>query len=276
LQLEKIVRRALEEDLGRGDITSEAIVSRDIRGSGSFLCKSNGIVAGMAYARTAFHLLDSDVQLEPFVNDGGAVTKGSVIGRVYGNARSILSAERVALNFLQRLSGIATATASAVKAVEPFGTRIVDTRKTTPGLRLVEKYAVRVGGGSNHRMGLDDAVLIKDNHIEIAGGIKRAVRLARENVGHLVKIEVETETLEQVQEAIESGADVIMLDNMTCDCMKEAVNLVSGRVLVEASGGLTPDVVADVAAAGVDVISLGWITHSAQPLDISLELHTVK
>jgi len=272
LLVNKIVKRALEEDLGRGDITSEFIVPPYKNTEGFFLSKSQGVLAGIPYVRAAFRLLDGDIELEPFVLDGGAVTKGTVIARVSGNARNILAAERVALNFMQRLSGIATATAAAVDAVKTYGTKITDTRKTTPGLRAAEKYAVRVGGGSNHRLGLDDAVLIKDNHIILAGGIKRAVHLAKQNAGHLVKIEVEAETLEQVREAVESGADVIMLDNMTLDEMREAVNLVCGKVIIEASGGVTPDMVASVAATGVDVISLGWITHSAQSLDISLEL----
>jgi len=272
LLIDKIVRRALEEDLGRGDITSEAIVPPDKATEGFFLSKSQGVLAGMPYVQAAFRLLDGDIEIKPLVRDGGAVAKGTVIARVYGNARNILAAERVALNFMQRLSGIATATAAAVQAVQSYGTKITDTRKTTPGLRIAEKYAVRVGGGSNHRLGLDDAILIKDNHISMAGGIKRAVHLAKQNAGHLVKIEVEAETMEQVREAVESGADVIMLDNMALEDMREAVNLVGGKVTIEASGGITPDMVASVAATGVDVISLGWLTHSAKPLDISLEL----
>jgi len=273
--MEKIVRRALEEDLGRGDITSKAVVSPELNAEGYFISYSEGILAGIEFAQTAFKIIDPQVQMEPRVYDGGAVNSGTVIARLYGNARSILAAERVALNFLQRLSGIATATASAVEAAKPFGTQITDTRKTTPGLRVPEKYAVTVGGGKNHRLGLDDAVLIKDNHLKMAGGVKRAVRLARQNTGHLVKVEVEVETLEQVLEAVESGADVIMLDNMSLEEIKQAVKIVSGRAIIEASGGITPDKVAAVASTGVDVISLGWITHSARPLDISLELEKV-
>lgn len=275
LLMEKIVRQALEEDLGRGDITSEATVAPDLTAKGYFISKSEGILAGLNYVQMAFKIIDPELKIRAHINDGGAVTNNTVIAEVYGNARSILAAERVALNFLQRLSGIATATAAAVKAAMPFGTQITDTRKTTPGLRIPEKYAVVVGGGKNHRMGLDDAVLIKDNHLQMAGGVKRAVRLARQKAGHLVKIEVEVETLGQVREAVESGADVIMLDNMTLDEMKEAVKIVSGRAITEASGGITPEEVAEVASTGVDVISLGWITHSARPLDISLELEKV-
>lgn len=270
--IEKIIRRALEEDLGRGDITSQAVVPPDLNVEGHFISMSEGIIAGIGVAEKTFKVIDPRVQVEPVVYDGGAVSNGTIIARVRGNARSILAAERVALNFLQRLSGIATATSLAVKAARPFGVQIADTRKTTPGLRVLEKYAVTVGGGRNHRLGLDDAVLIKDNHIKMAGGVKKAVRLARENTGHLVKIEIEVETLEQVREAVESGADIIMLDNMSLDDMRRAVEIIGGRALVEASGQITPDKVARVASTGVNVISLGWITHSAKPLDISLEL----
>lgn len=270
--VKNVVRRALEEDLGRGDITSEATVFLGLQATGYLTSKSEGVLAGLKYARAAFKIIDAGLEFESYVKDGAAVKDGTQIARVYGNARSILAAERVALNFLQRLSGIATTTASAVKAARLFGTKITDTRKTTPGLRVAEKYAVRVGGGVNHRLGLDDAILIKDNHLQMAGGIRRAVRLAKQNAGHLVKIEVEVETMEQVAEAAESGADVIMLDNMTLDEMREAVRVISGQAVIEASGGITPERVAGVASTGVDVISLGWLTHSVLPLDISLDL----
>lgn len=275
LLVEKTVRAALEEDIGRGDITSEAIVSPDINGEGYIISRADGILAGLLYARQAFKLVDEKIDFNSLVSDGAKIKKNTEIARVTGSARAILTAERVALNFLQRLSGIATATAVAVQAARPWGVQVTDTRKTIPGLRLAEKYAVSVGGGKNHRMGLDDAVLIKDNHLKIAGGVSRAVAQARQRVGHLVKIEVEVEMLEQVREALEAGADVIMLDNMDLDQMRRAVEMVAGRAIVEASGGITPDTVAEVASTGVDVISLGWITHSALPLDISLELEKI-
>ncbi|NMB47138.1 MAG: carboxylating nicotinate-nucleotide diphosphorylase [Firmicutes bacterium] len=270
--IDKILRQALEEDLGRGDITTEAITPSSLPVTADLISKSSGILAGVEIAQRVFHLIDPDIRFQPFFDDGGQIEQGQVIASIAGNARSILAGERVALNFLQRLSGIATATHTAVEAAEPFGTTITDTRKTTPGLRVLEKYAVRMGGGKNHRFGLDDAVLIKDNHIEVAGGITTAIDLARAHVGHMVKVEVEVETLSQVKEALAAGADVIMLDNMEPQAMKEAVAVIADQAIVEASGGITPAQVATVAAAGVDVVSLGWLTHSAPPLDISLDI----
>ncbi len=270
--IKKILRQALEEDLGRGDVTSDAIVPRDSVGKASFISKSTGVLAGLPMAQQVLCLVDPNIVFTPLKQDGDRVHKGDVIATVTGNARSILAGERVALNLLQRLSGIATATQEAVEAAKPFNATITDTRKTTPGLRALEKYAVRVGGGKNHRFGLDDGVLIKDNHIEIAGSVEKAVKLAQERVGHMVRVEVEVENLAQVREAVAAEADVIMLDNMDPGTMSEAVDIIKGRAIVEASGGITPKQVPLVAATGVDVISLGWVTHSALPLDISLEL----
>ncbi|SFG84175.1 nicotinate-nucleotide pyrophosphorylase [carboxylating] [Desulfotomaculum arcticum] len=272
ISMDSIVKTALAEDLGRGDVTSSATIPPELTVEGYFICKSPGVVAGLPYVQTAFRLIDPLVRLEVLLKEGAVVADGDVIAKVVGNARSILASERVALNFLQHLSGIATTTAAAVEAARPYHAVITDTRKTTPGLRMAEKYAVTVGGGKNHRLGLDDGILIKDNHIKAAGGIKNAIDMARRKAGHLLKIEIETETLAEVREAVECGADVILLDNMSLDELRASVKLVAGRALTEASGGITPAMVADIAATGVDIISLGWITHSALPLDISLEL----
>lgn len=272
LLIEDVVRRALKEDLGWGDITSRAIVPSETRARASIICRSEGVVAGLAVAALCFQILDPEVNFQCSVNDGAEVKQNTVLATVEGMASAMLAAERVALNFLQHLSGIATATSSLVKAAAPFGVKITDTRKTTPGLRVLEKYAVRVGGGINHRFGLDDAVLIKDNHIRLASGIKPAVESVRRSVGHMVKVEVEAETLDQVREALEAGADVILLDNMDVPTMQQAVALVSGRAILEASGRITPQNVAQIAATGVNIISSGWITHSAPALDISMEM----
>lgn len=271
LLLEEIVRRALLEDIGPGDVTAEAVIPEDRTARAEIRAKAAGCIAGMAAAATAFRLLDPDVRFSG-VADGTAVKPGDLVAEVAGRARALLSAERVALNFLQRLSGIATATARAVAAAAPYGVRIVDTRKTTPGLRMLEKEAVLAGGGANHRLGLYDAVLLKENHIAVAGGIAAAVERVRARVGHMVKIEVEVESLEQIEEALAAGADVIMLDNMSPDEMRRAVAMIGGRAVVEASGGVTPERVAEVAACGVDVISLGWLTHSAPALDLSMRV----
>jgi nicotinate-nucleotide pyrophosphorylase (carboxylating) len=268
--MEKIVRSALEEDLGRGDLTATAI-SDHIVAEAAFISHSSGIIAGLEVAATAFRLLDPKAELETLIEDGGKVEPEMVIAQVRGKARALLSAERVALNFLQHLSGIATATTMVVDALKSYPVRVVDTRKTTPGLRMLEKYAVRVGGGFNHRLGLDDAVLIKDNHVQIAGGVAKAVEMVRQKIGHMVKIEVEVEDLAQVQEALVAGVEVIMLDNMDLETMKRAVTLIEKRAVVEASGNINLANAGDVAATGVDIISLGWITHSAPPLDISLK-----
>ena len=236
------------------------------------MSRSKGVLAGIETATVAFRLLDPDARMERLAKDGDHLAPDQVIARVRSNLRALLSAERVALNFLQRLSGIATATAGVVDAVKPHGVRVLDTRKTTPGLRVMEKYAVRMGGGWNHRMGLDDAVLIKDNHLRIVGNVRKAVALARNSVGPLVQVEVEVETMDGVQEALDAGADMILLDNMTVETMRRAVSLVGGRALIEASGNIHPDNAASVAATGVDFISMGCLTHSLQSLDISLDM----
>ena len=271
LLYEEMAKRALEEDIGFEDLTTEAIVSPFQESTAEIIVKEEGVLAGIGIAETCFRMLDPEAKFTAKAKDGEKIFSGQVIATVSGRTRAILSAERTALNFLQRLSGIATSTQRAVEIVKDFNCRIVDTRKTTPGLRALEKYAVRVGGGFNHRFGLYDAVLIKDNHIQAAGGILKAVSLVQAKVGHMVKIEVETETLDQVREALSTGADIIMLDNMSLALMKEAVALINGQALTEASGGITLDKLAQVAATGVDLISLGWLTHSARSLDISLD-----
>jgi len=272
LLYEATVRMALLEDLGFGDLTTDATVDPSRRAKATITAKQPGIIAGLDVAASAFHLLDQELKFEALVADGDEVSPGQILATVEGPARALLSAERTALNFLQRLSGIATATRLAVERVKPFKACILDTRKTTPGLRLLEKYAVRVGGGRNHRFGLSDAVMIKDNHIAAAGGIAAAMMLVRERVGPLTKVEVETECLAQVEEALQAGADVIMLDNMPVDLMRGAVASVAGRALTEASGGITLETLTEVAATGVDFISLGWLTHSCRALDISLRI----
>jgi nicotinate-nucleotide pyrophosphorylase (carboxylating) len=273
LLYEPLVRRALEEDLGRaGDLTSDAMLPAQQRASASVVARAAGCLAGLQVALSAFRLLDPSVEIEALAADGEDVEAGTVLATIQGPARAILSAERTALNLLGRLCGIATATREMVKLVEPHGARIVCTRKTTPGLRTLEKYAVRCGGGHNHRFGLDDAVLIKDNHIALAGGLKTAVERARRAVGHLVKIEVEVDTLDQLREALDLGADVVLLDNMSIGMLREAVGLAKGRAITEASGGINPQTAAEIAATGVDLLSVGWLTHSAPSLDVALDV----
>jgi len=272
--VEPIVRAALLEDLGRaGDITTDAIVPQDAPPLAATLAaRKPGRIAGLGAALTAFRLLDPDVRVEVFRVDGSDVVRGDAIASVTGTMRGVLSAERTALNLLCRLSGIATATYALVAAVRGTRATIACTRKMTPGLRTLEKYAIRVGGGLNHRFGLDDAVLIKDNHIAAVGGIRPAIERARAGVGHLVKIEIEVDTLEQLREVLEvGGADAVLLDNMSPAQMREAVAIAGGRVVLEASGSVTAQTVAEVAATGVDVISSGWLTHSAPALDIGLD-----
>jgi nicotinate-nucleotide pyrophosphorylase (carboxylating) len=273
LLYEPLVAAALREDLGRsGDITTDAVVPADARATAHLIARREGRVAGLQIACRAFTLLDPRVAVELRAADGDDVVAGTVLAVVAGPARPILSAERVALNLLGRLGGIATQTRRVVALVAGTGARVADTRKTTPGLRALEKYAVRVGGGSNHRFGLDDAVLIKDNHVVVAGGVGPAVLRARAAVGHLVKVEVEVTSLGQVQEALAAGAEVILLDNMSPQQMREAVALVAGRAVTEASGGITPDNAAEIAGTGVDVLSLGWLTHSVPALDVALDV----
>jgi nicotinate-nucleotide pyrophosphorylase (carboxylating) len=275
--LEPALRAALLEDLGRaGDLTTQACVPDDARAHGVFAARAPGVVAGLALAAGAFRLIDPAVEFSPSVGDGDRVTAGEVIATLRGPARGILTAERVALNFLGHLCGIATATRGMVDAVSHTRARVVCTRKTTPGLRAFEKYAVLCGGGANHRFGLDDAILIKDNHIAIAGGVSAALARAKSRAGHLVKIEIEVDTLGQLEEALAAGVDAVLLDNMTLHDLRAAVAMVAGRAVTEASGGITPDTAASVAGTGVDLISAGWLTHSVRTLDIGLDiLHNV-
>jgi nicotinate-nucleotide pyrophosphorylase (carboxylating) len=273
LLYEPLVESALREDLGRsGDITTDAVVPAGATATAHLVARREGRVAGLQIACRAFTLLDPRVAVDCRAADGDDVAAGTVLAVVSGPARPILSAERVALNLLGRLCGIATQTRRVVAVVAGTGARVADTRKTTPGLRALEKYAVRVGGGSNHRFGLDDAVLIKDNHVAVAGGVGPAVLRAKASVGHLVKVEVEVTTLAQVQEALDAGAEVILLDNMSPEQMRAGVALVAGRAVTEASGGITPDNAAEIAATGVDVLSLGWLTHSVPALDVALDV----
>lgn len=269
---EKIVRAALEEDLAWGDLSAWGAVGSDRPARGILQAKAEGVVAGLGVAAQAFALLEPGFGFEPLVEDGMGVGPGVPLARLSGGARALLSAERVALNFLQRMSGVATVTRRYVEALEGARTQLVDTRKTTPGLRLLEKYAVRVGGGRNHRFGLSDAVMIKDNHILLAGGIAAAVENARRSAPFTARIEVECEDMAMVREAVTAGADVIMLDNMSDEAMREAVAFIAGRALTEASGGVTLERLPRIAATGVDFVSVGALTHSAPALDISLDV----
>ena len=273
LLIEPLVRAALAEDMGRaGDITSRAIFPADARCTGAIVAREAGTIAGTDAAALAFRLLDPMVGVKIHRPDGRTVEAGDVVLRIDGPARSVLGAERVALNLLCHLSGIATATAELVQAARPHRARITCTRKTTPNLRALEKQAVRAGGGVNHRFGLDDGVLIKDNHIAVAGGVGEAIARVMRSVGHMVKIEVEVEDLVQLREALAVGVDVIMLDNMTPEQLREAVQEIDGRAVTEASGRITAQTVQAVAASGVDLISVGWITHSAPILDLGLDV----
>ena len=265
----------LTEDLGRGDITTQATVARNTRARGRFLAKEPMVVAGLEAAEAVFSTLDAQQQLEAFASDGEEVEAGKVIARTSGFADVLLAGERVALNLIQRLSGIATLTRKYVRAIEGTNAQIVDTRKTTPGLRMLEKYAVLSGGGRNHRLGLDDGVLIKDNHIALAGGVSAAVERARESVGHLHKIEVEVSTEKDLREAIRSGADILLLDNLSPEetaRMVEVARELSPRITLESSGGITLENVRAYAEAGVDLVSIGALTHSARAMDISFKI----
>ena len=268
----EIVKNALEEDIGTGDVTTEFVVPPDHQAKAIVISKESGVVAGLEVAKMAFSLVDGEIDFNSIVQDGDEVDPGQTLARISGRADGILSAERVSLNFLQRLSGIATATRHLVKLVEGHKAKIADTRKTTPGLRMLEKYAVRVGGGYSHRFGLYDAVLIKDNHIKVSGGVAEAVRLAKGEVSPLMKIEVETKNLEEVAEALSAGVDIIMLDNTDSEAMSQAVKMIDGAALVEASGNITTETIREVAATGVDFISVGALTHSFKSLDISLKI----
>jgi nicotinate-nucleotide pyrophosphorylase (carboxylating) len=272
LLIEPIIRASLAEDLGRaGDITALACIDADTRLNAGFGARRAGTIAGLACVRLAILALDPTARFETLVSDGDAVDAGTVLARVDANARALLSAERTALNLLGRLSGIATLTSAYVDAVVGAGASITDTRKTTPGLRALEKYAVRCGGGVNHRFGLDDAILIKDNHVAACGGVRPAIERARAFAGHLVKVECEVDSLRQFDEALAAGPDVIMLDNFSLEDLREAVRRNDGRLVLEASGGVNLDTVAAIAATGVNVISVGALTHSAPVLDIGLD-----
>ncbi|MBD9021492.1 MAG: carboxylating nicotinate-nucleotide diphosphorylase [Megasphaera elsdenii] len=276
LQADPLILQALQEDITGEDVTTNAILPEDCQGEAELLCKQDGIIAGLDVFARPFTLLDDKVWFEFFVKDGDEVHKGQKLAKVVGSMRAILSAERVGLNYLQRMSGIATYTHQVVSLLEGTGMTLVDTRKTTPNMRVFEKYAVTVGGGKNHRYNLSDGVLLKDNHISAAGGVAKAIAMAKAYAPFVRKIEVETETLDMVREAVEAGADIIMLDNMSHDMMKEAVAIIAGRAETECSGNVTKENIAALADIGVDYISSGALTHSAPILDLSLKhLHRI-
>jgi len=268
-----MIHAALLEDIGHGnDITTDAIVAADRQATAQLVARKPGTVAGLTASSLAFTLLDPSVEIVARIADGSPVAAGGVIADIRGGARALLTGERTALNLLSRLSGIATATRSLVDIVAGTGAHVVCTRKTTPGLRSLEKYAVRCGGGSNHRFGLDDAVLIKDNHLALARSIHAAVAAVRAQIGHMVKVEVEVDTLDQLREALAEPIDAVLLDNMTPEQLTEAVKIVNGKVLTEASGGIRPETILAIARSGVDLISAGWLTHGAASLDIGLDI----
>ncbi len=276
LLYQPLVRRALEEDLGRaGDMTSDAVVPPDAKAQARLVARQDGRIAGLGVALAAFTEIDPAIAVTVDHGDGSDAAAGAILALLRGPARGLLTAERVALNLLGRLCGIATATHTAARATAGTRARVTCTRKTTPGLRALEKYAVRVGGGVNHRFGLDDGILIKDNHIVVAGGIEPAVTRARAFAGHMVKIEVEVDTLAQLETVLRLPVDAVLLDNMAPDMLRRAVDMAAGRVVTEASGGITPARVAEVAATGVDLISLGWLTHSVTNLDVALDFEAV-
>lgn len=268
---DETIRNALKEDISNGDVTTTAIVDKNMTATALIIAKQSGVMCGQFVAERVFKLLDYTVNYQIMKKDGEKISKGDVLASIYGSARAMLMGERTALNFMQRMSGIATAAAKAAETVRGTKTRICDTRKTAPGLRAFDKYAVLTGGAFNHRFGLFDGILIKDNHIKAAGGIKQAVERARAVLPHTLKIEVETEDLQMVKEALSCGADIIMLDNMNINQIKEAVELIGGRALTEASGNMDGKNIAEIAAAGVDYISMGALTHSVKALDISMK-----
>lgn len=270
--IDRIIENALLEDIHTGDITTRAVVPTSRHVDARLIAKEEMILAGIEVAARVFSILDSQILFTGRFRDGDTIPNGALLAELNGDAAMLLQGERVALNLLQRMCGIATITARYVQQVAGTGVRIVDTRKTTPGLRILEKYAVRVGGGINHRTGLYDGILIKENHIAAAGGIAESIRRARAYIPHTLKIEIETETLEQVEEALAAGAEIIMLDNMDLESMCEAVRLVNGRALLEASGGVNLETVRSIAETGVDIISVGALTHSARAMDISMLL----
>ena len=266
-----VLERAFREDIPMGDITTDSTVPENESSKAYLLAKQEGVIAGLEACMEAFIMLDPQVKLESLVKDGQFIETGTKILLIEGNSRALLKAERTALNILQRLSGIASTTRLFVEKIIGYNAKVVDTRKTTPGLRILEKYAVRAGGGTNHRFSLSDGVLIKDNHIKVAGGIYKAVSAAKASIPHTVKIEVETENLQQVKEALDSGADIIMLDNMPPEIMREAVKLVDKKALTEASGNVSLETIQEIASTGVDIISIGAITHSVKAMDISMK-----
>lgn len=270
--VDRIIENALLEDIHTGDITTMAVLPEKRNARAILIAKEPLVLAGVIVAARVFHILDPETVVATHFSDGDSLSKGDIIADINGDAAILLQGERVALNLLQRMSGIATLTARYRQAVQGSGARVVDTRKTTPGLRQLEKYAVRVGGGANHRSGLYDGVLLKENHIAAAGGITVAVDRARSQIPHTMKIEVETENLEQVAEALAAGADIIMLDNMDLETMRRAVEMIAGKAMVEASGGVNLDTIGSIAATGVDIISVGALTHSARAVDISMLL----
>lgn len=271
-EIDKILRRALEEDLGSGDLTTNAIIDPNLKGTASLLTRERMVLAGLHIFHKVFRILSPEMTSEDYFDDGQVVPKGEKICQIIGPVNAILKGERTALNFLQRMSGIATLTKTYVDKVGSQKVRLVDTRKTAPGLRPFDKYAVRMGGGFNHRMGLYDGILIKDNHISVAGSIKKAVVLAKQHAPHTIKVEVEVEDLEALEEAIQAGADVVLLDNMSPQMIDKAVRLSKGRVPLEASGGINLENIVEIAKTGVDIISVGALTHSIKAADLSLEM----
>ncbi len=276
LQADQLIREALREDISSEDVTTNSVMKEAVKGEVDLICKQDGIIAGLDVFRRVFQLLDEKTEVEFYCADGDEVKKGQLMGKVTGDIRVLLSGERVALNYLQRMSGIATYTHSVAELLKGSGTKLLDTRKTTPNMRIFEKYAVRVGGGYNHRYNLSDGVLLKDNHIGAAGSVARAVKMAKEYAPFVRKIEVEAENLDMVKEAVEAGADIIMLDNMSSEEMKEAIRVIGGRAETECSGNVTKENIGRLVSLGVDYISSGALTHSAPILDISLKnLHAV-
>ncbi|MEZ3468447.1 MAG: carboxylating nicotinate-nucleotide diphosphorylase [Schaedlerella sp.] len=276
LQMDHLIMEALREDISSEDVTTNSVMKEAVEGEVELICKQDGVIAGLQVFRRVFELLDGEAKAEFFCKDGDAVKSGELLGRVTGDIRVLLSGERVALNYLQRMSGIATYTRSVADLLAGSKTKLLDTRKTTPNMRIFEKYAVRVGGGYNHRYNLSDGVLLKDNHIGAAGSVTKAVRMAKEYAPFVRKIEVEVENLDMVKEAVEAGADIIMLDNMSAEEMQEAIRIIDGRAETECSGNVTKENIGRLTALGVDYISSGALTHSAPILDISLKnLHAV-
>ncbi len=270
--LDDLIKNALKEDINYIDTTADLVIPEDQRGQAYFVAKASGVLCGIDAAMRVFRLLDDSFECTVHFRDGDRLSKGDVICEFSGNMRCLLKGERTALNLIQHMSGIATETARCVEIVNGTRAAITDTRKTLPGLRAIQKYAVTVGGGKNHRYNLSDGAMLKDNHIDACGGIAGAVNTLRSKLGHMVKIEVETRDLDEVKQALESGADIIMLDNMDCDTMKKAVEIVNGKALLEASGGITHDTLREVAETGVDIISIGALTHSVQAFDISMRI----